>query len=202
MKCSNCGFENLEGSTFCQECGNSLEKKNKEQKEEKHSVYREIEDVIFTPKKKNSSVAVVVVLAVLVIGAIIFVYVNNFASSNNQSSQNSLDNALETNKQSTTSNETEFPLSQLSISNPSMEWVGYSAYFKGTLKNSYNKPATLIKIRLDFSYDQNMKDVFDTRYVYVQGVAANGAYTFDLLVSGFTTDKKFWYLAKIEGASF
>lgn len=75
MKCSNCGFNNPEDGSFCQECGRSILKKEKVEKD--HSLHREIEDgigdVLFTPKKKHSHTPRNILLSIVAFFLIIFV---------------------------------------------------------------------------------------------------------------------------------
>lgn len=73
IKCSQCFFENLEGSEFCQNCGYKLSFKvaqetvDKDTQEIKKSIDEEIEkieDVIFKPKKQKNKLLDLILLMI------------------------------------------------------------------------------------------------------------------------------------------
>ncbi|MGI5826773.1 MAG: zinc ribbon domain-containing protein [Patescibacteria group bacterium] len=197
MKCKNCGFANPEDSVFCQECGEKLsEEVSSKQKTKDLSIHEEIEegidDVLFIPKKKKSNAARNIIIGLLILIAFLF-FVSVFSS----------DSTTQTNTNSTDIVDQAFPISYLSIKDLDSEWGGYNRnilYLKGTLKNDFNELAVDVSLRVDFFRDKETTDLFDTRYITIIGVPANGAYSFKEEVPSFFTDKRFWYNVQIVGA--
>lgn len=202
MKCPGCSYNNLETSVFCQECGYKLHphteaKEKRSEKSRPSSIYKEleqdIEDVLFVPKKKRSRLRVFLIIALLiVIGFVVLVIIGSTTEDTTPSvsSNNQLEDSLAT-----------FPIYNLVIENPKLDWVGQQLYFRGTIKNNYSKAAKDIRVRLDLYWDKALKQLFDTRFLTIIGASPNGAFTFELPVYAFP-EKAFWWIHQIESASF
>ena len=200
IKCPQCSFENLEGSTFCQECGYNLRSKKPQPITSKittsiHEEIEKIDDVIFKPKKKG--VLKKIIAWILIIGVVGFVGLILLAS-------------LPAEEVDTTSSQSEaqsdpevFPITYLNITDYEIIYDDYAeSYFTGTLKNAYSKAALNVKVRLDFFHDEAMKRIFDTRNVVIQnGAEANGAFSFEIALS-FNPQGVYWWFLKIEGADY
>ena len=63
------------------------------------------------------------------------------------------------------------------LSNAETEYENGQLYFTGLLKNNYSDPAVNVEDQNRLSWDKEGLDKFDTRYVFVDYVAANGART-------------------------
>ena len=73
-KCPDCGYNNLEKSGYCQNCGYDLSKKNdaSEKGEAKtlHEQIEDIDDIIFKPKKKGGSLSKIILIIFSVLGGL------------------------------------------------------------------------------------------------------------------------------------
>jgi len=196
IKCSKCGFNNLEESEYCQECGCNLSNKIKtKQAKEKGSLYKEIkaiEDVIFKPKKKGISIKNILI-GILVIGGVSFGGLMLLA-------------LLPSGEGDTTTVQTEpatFPISYLNITDYNIIFDDYGeSFFVGTLKNAYSKATRNVKVRLDFYRDEALKQHFDTRTVTINnGAEPSGAFSFEIPLTIYTQDL-YWWLWKIESADY
>lgn len=203
IKCPECFYENLEDSEYCQECGAKLiqdEEKTKNSQAEVeasdkkplHKYVEEIEDVIFRPKKKTSPIKkfflwVLVIIVLIFSGWMLSVFLS--AGEN--------DTAL------TQTEPTTFPISYLNIVDYEIIFDDYGdSYFAGTLKNAYLEAARNVKVRLDFYYDEALKQHFDTRNTIIEnGVEANGAFSFEIPLNFYPQDQ-FWWIWKIESADY
>lgn len=198
MKCPNCSYKNLPNSIFCQECGTSIEKQpykevNSQEKSFRHEIEK-IEDIIFTPKKKTHTIRnLLLIISFFVIIIIFAVISENNTNNNSTSTDNATDSQIDL---------TSFPISKLQIEELNSEWVGQQLYIKGILKNSYSLPAGNIKVRVDFYKDKNNQQLFDTRYMTMIGVSANGAFRFNEPIYINPYYEQFWYFAQIESAEF
>lgn len=203
MKCNNCGKNNPEDSLYCENCGDKIKHLVKKHKdlERFERISEEISDVLFTPKKSNTGTytawVIVAILVVLIVGLMYWVMIGRYNQSNFQGSSGfeSPTPTIDYSQPGT------FPISYLSIEKTSLEWQGQNLFYNGVLKNTYSMPAKNIKIRIDLYYDQEAKDLFDTRYIMVTGVAAEGAFTFSEQVFAYPT-KRFWSVATITSADF
>lgn len=203
MKCTNCSFDNLPHSEFCQECGASLKKQSSgESKAQEKSLRQEIEkidDVIFHPKKKGSFIGNIIKLSLIVggvgfiglVGLIILGSLYPDESTSTDTTTNTVEADL-----------TSFPVGYLEIKDLDSEWIGQQFYVKGVLKNSYSSPAGNVRVRVDFYKDKNQQQLFDTRYITLLGVSANGAYSFDEPVYINPYDGQFWYVTQVESAEY
>ena len=197
IKCSQCSFENINGSEFCQECGYKLSPENLKKAKtgiatSLHEEIEKIDDVIFKPKE-GKSLFKKILLWILIIGGLGFVGLMILGS-------------LPSDESSTTEEQTEtatFPISYLNITDYDVIFDDYTeSYFVGTLKNAYSKAASNVKVRLDFYRDEALKQHFDTRTVTINnGAEANGAFSFKVPLTFYPQDL-FWWLWKIESASF
>ena len=195
--CPNCSFDNTNDSLFCQECGSNLHLSKLPKKSSSKSIYHQlntgaINDVIFQPPKKQNNG----LFWVIVLGVIFFVFmllIISSYSSNNLSSLIGQPTPTESVNKYTM-------LSNLSIENYDVKWIGEETYFVGTMKNLNNYHLKDIVVRIDFAWDKAMSKLFDTRYVTVSSVPSNGAFTFQLPVSVYQ-DKQYWYQYKIESAN-
>lgn len=205
MKCTNCSFDNLPHSKFCQECGLPLSKKSSEEpKSQEKSLRQEIEkidDVIFHPKKKGSFIGNVIKLF-LIIGGIGFVGLVGLIILGLLYLKKSTTTKTTTNPIETNLITFPFPIMYLEIKDLDSEWIGHQFYVKGILKNSYSSPAKNVKVRIDFYKDKNQQQLFDTRYISLPGVAANGAYSFYKPVYINLYYDQFWYVAYVESAEY
>lgn len=202
MKCQECSYENLSHSSYCQECGTPLKKSQskKDNTSPENSIRHEIErldDVIFKPKKNGGFVsrAIKIFFVLAGIGFIgligLGILVAVFSDDNTSYSTDPVETDL-----------TSFPLGYLEIQELDSEWVGQQFYISGVLKNSYSTGASDVKVRVDFYKDENEEELFDTRYITILGVSANGAYSFDEPVYINPYDGRFWYVTQIESAEY
>ena len=194
-KCAKCGFENLEDSEFCQECGTQLTLKTESKSYSFNEGIEKIEDVVFKPKKKGfvgRIIKLFLILAICFIGLIVFVMLLPTNESTQTGTKNTNDVDL-----------TSFPINELSIEELDAEWVGQQLYIKGILKNNYSNPAKNVGIRVDFYKDKEMKQLFDTRYITVVGVSAKGAYNFNEPIDiNEPPSQQPWYNVQIESAEY
>lgn len=196
MKCTHCEEYNEKNSKFCNSCGKKLHEADTESTASHSSLLDGLDDIIFTPKRKDKSLWIFIICLVVAgfifLGGIViytFSHLSITGGDQNYGQESKIDD----------------PISWLSIDNLDSEWGGVSRnifYLKGVLHNSSNKPIKNISVRIDFSIDEEGKEIFDTRYITLVGVADNGAYTFNEIVPGFYTEKKNWYTAKILSAEF
>lgn len=183
--CPNCNFENISNSLFCQECGAKLPDKKASKpstNSSKNSLYqklsdKDIDDVIFTPKKKKSHLFRNLVIAVLVFFFFIFVLVilDSYSStSNNSSSNNKSEN--QANKYFTAAE-----LSYLQFSNDQMFGNDYSnpnPRFEASLHNSGTSAANNIIAKFNFYKSKNDSAPQDTQYVILSDYLGPGDSTF------------------------
>ncbi len=83
MECSNCGIKNEEDSKFCIKCGLSLDK----------NIKRNVEDVLFVPKKQPSHTLRNIGLVTLVVIVLLFI-IGIFADSANNTTTTSNSTSL------------------------------------------------------------------------------------------------------------
>jgi|GEM_PF-3376653 len=203
MKCGNCSFDNLPDSVFCQKCGTPLKKHSTDKPKTKEKSFRQeiekIDDVIFHPKKKSSSVGNIIKLF-LIVGGIGFVGLVGLIILDSSYSEEVLPTDKTTN--TVEIDLTSFPVSYLEIKDLDSEWIGQQFYVKGILKNSHSSPALDVRVRVDFYKDEDLQELFDTRYVTILVVPANGAYSFKEPVFINPYDGQFWYITRIESAEY
>ena len=198
MKCPSCSVVNLEGSEFCQNCGNKLiasttsEYKVEKRPKKLHEQIEELDDVIFKPKKKRSAVVktllALVGLGLLGFGGLLFLaYLYPEKAPVEEPPVES----------------TVFPAYQIVVDELGAEWVGQTFHLKGILKNNYSQSAGNVKVRVDFFKDEEMTQLFDTRYVTITSVSANGAYSFNepVYIEN-PTAELFWYTAQVQEAEY
>jgi len=195
VKCSNCSFENTKDSIFCQECGHDLSK-TKNNGSEEHinnthkSLHKEIEDVIFEPKKKSSNWGIwVFVICLVIFGFLVLIIIGQSSSSPNSNPSVAANNTSE--------NAASYTL----IENEELNWIGQDLYYIGTLKNTGSKAIKDVRVRIDFYYDKAATKLFDTRYATIVGAAANGAFSFQIQLPIYPPNQ-FWWRRTIESAGF
>lgn len=202
MKCQECSYDNLPHSDFCQNCGFSLKKHpHKEDESPVSSIRQEIEkidDVIFKPKKNGSFIGKALKLFFVIagigfVGLVGLIFLIAVFDSETPSTSNA--DSIETDS-------TTFPIGYLEIQDLDSDWVGQQFYISGVLKNSYSLGAKDISVRVDFYKDENEEELFDTRYITILGVIANGAYSFEEPVYINPYDGRFWYVTQIESADY
>lgn len=198
MKCDECSFENATDSVYCQECGNKLvreEKRKSEGNRVKH-ISRDLNDVVFIPKKKTSWGAIIaLVFALLGIGFVGLVLLGQGYENETQKTS-----AVPT-PYAESQNTQIFPINQLVLENGKTQYVDEQMYFTGLLKNNHLEPAVDVAIRLDFAWDEAMQKKFDSRYVFIDYVAANGVRTLRELVDVYVPpNRTFWTSYLIEKA--
>jgi len=78
-ECPDCGYNNLEKSEFCQNCGYDLSKKGDVSKKSDvktlHEQIEDIDDIIFKPKKKGVSLPKIILIIFSVLGGIFILLV-------------------------------------------------------------------------------------------------------------------------------
>ena len=205
IKCTKCGFANLENSSFCQDCGFEMGGQAKkartqnieESKKNLHKHIEEIDDVIFKPKKKGSAIGRLFKLFLIAVGigivGIIILALLAFSQTDNSY------NTPETVSDKPVVPDT-FPVGYLSIEDLDSDWVGQQFYVKGILKNSYNYGAKNVVVRVDFYKDKAQQQLFDTRYVTIVGVPKSGAYSFTEPVYINPYDGQFWFVLTADSA--
>lgn len=203
MKCSNCGFSNIEFSKFCQNCGEKLEGNEINDLNTKKSVTNkyvkliddEVTDYVFEPKRNNNSTAAFWLIGIFIVITGFFVFLSSSAEDISVPEVDSLD-------ESTIETPSSFPISLLSIENVDSEWIGNVLYLKGTLRNRSSSAAKDIEVRVDFTQNENGTGLFDTRYITLTAVASNGAYTFSEPVYIDPPFETWWYNMQVETASY
>lgn len=159
---------------------------------------KQIDDVIFKPKKNTNFVGnfFKIVFALIGIGAIGFVILIIIAKlyPSNQTSQ---DNTTTADNKELTS----FPISYLSIENQEAKWIGEELYFIGTLKNSYSSAVKDVVVRLDWYKDKALTEIYDTRKVTIYGAEENGAFSFQVPLNIYPPEGT-WWIFKIERADY
>lgn len=150
----------------------------------------DIDDVIFTPKKKTSSSKGVITLIFIVL--FVFVMWLLFSDSSQQPSTNTNDAQVQVDQDYTR---------YLSMHDSEIAWEGNTQYFNATIRNSSDQFITDVIIRIDFSKDKEGKDKFDTRYYTVDVVPPSGAMTISEPVYLNAPIQNWWWLANIEEAS-
>ncbi len=203
MKCTNCSYDNLPHSEFCQECGSPLKNhstgKSKPHEKTLREEIEKIDDVIFKPKEQGSFIGNIIKLFFAIagigfIGIVVLIFLGALFSDSDTSTPDTVATSQ--------SDLTIFPVGYLEIKDLDSEWVGQQFYVKGVLKNSYSSPAQNVRVRVDFYKDNNQQQLFDTRYMTLLGVSANGAYSFDEPVYINPYDGQFWYVTQIESAEY
>ena len=200
--CPNCSYQNIEESLYCQECGFELPKiikrlSNKTSKSKtKNSLYQKIKgndlnDTIFIPEKKKSHIFRNLVIIVLIFFGLIFGLI--LLDSSNYLSESSI------NPTPTPVNINQL-INQLDITDYDIKWIGDETYFTGTIRNKNYQHIKNVVIRIDFAWDKAMGKLFDTRYVTIEAVPSNGAFSFQLPVSVYQ-NKQYWYKYQIESAN-
>ncbi len=186
MYCDNCKHLNEKDNKYCIKCGFLLTKKR-----------RKTEDILFVPEG-NKSHTVRNIFLFIFFGSISFLLLLIVIDTNTiKSSRSPTDTHLAVSPEV-------FPLSYLSIKNIDSNWIGTGdgAYLNiiGTLTNEYSISAKNVQLRVDFYYDKNDQELFDTRYVTVPGVSYNGAFTFKEPIYGFSPTKQFWFRVRVISA--
>jgi len=202
IKCSKCYYNNLSSSAYCQECGEKLHKEDSSKKNSDskslHEEIEEVSDIIFKPKKSGLSIKNIIV-GLFVIGVVGFLGLLVLAFVFSDDGYDTTDYDYDT----ATSDNTVFPIYQLSLEDVDSEWIGQTFYLTGVLKNSHNLPASDVTIRIDFYRDQTQTKLFDTRFVTVAGASANGAYSFrEPVYIQIPSQETFWYVAQIDNADY
>lgn len=196
-KCSECGYNNLDNSRYCQNCGDDLSEKSDDSKKSDTKTLREqvedIDDIIFKPRKKDISLKNIII-GVVVLGTLGFIGIIILAA---------LPTDQNTSNEQSAAEPTSFPISYLNITDYEILYddAGES-YFTGILKNNYSKAVRNVKVRLDFYYDEALKKHFDTRYAIIEsGAESNGAFSFEVPLT-FYPQGKYWWIWKIERADY
>lgn len=184
MKCKDCLFENPEGSKFCENCGVSL---HHDTQSPHHRMIHELDDVIFTPKKKTQFLRNFIIIFIVLILGLAGVALMEVNQHQVQSNLYNPDPAQTT-------------LNNISIENDSMKWIGQELYYVGTLKNKNSFPITDVVVRLDLYKDKNSENLFDTRKITVSGAEADGAFSFEIPVNAYPTSQ-FWWTKVIESTN-
>lgn len=196
IECPQCFLENLPGSSYCQECGSTLEVK--ESTKPSGPITKEIEevsDVIFKPRSKSSRSTWLAILT-----SIIFVFFGLLLL------LLLLPTSGDEEYVSNTTNEqrpVDFPISYLQITKPDIVYDNSDEpYFAGTLKNTYTEAVRNVKVRLDFYYDEALENYFDTRIVTINsGAESGGVFSFEVPLNFYPYDE-FWWIWEIEGADY
>jgi hypothetical protein len=210
MNCPRCDFKNLEDSKYCERCGHSIKENTnqgrlQETEDKKHSLYKEIEkeieDVIFKPKKKRRNFLFLIII--IGIGALLFLLFSAYLvwlRGTYTATGNTGDGNYTNEEEAGDYNQNAVILSDLIIEEPGWEWSNSELYFKGTLINNTSRVVKDVKVRLDLYKDKAMTKLFDTRYINIIGAPANGAFTFSEQVYAYP-EGTFWGSWRIEGAS-
>lgn len=164
-------------------------------KNKNHSLYEKLssntlDDVIFNPQKKSHTFRNIVIFIFIIFSGFFILVL--FANSNSFSSDTA---ATPTKSQLNMS----YLVNNLSISNYDIKWIGNETYFVGTIKNNNYQHIKDVIVRIDFAWDKAMSKLFDTRYVTIDSVPSNGAFSFQIPVNVYQNGQ-YWYQYKIESA--
>ena len=129
----------------------------------------EVSDVIFKPKKRSNSVVWILLTSITFVIILGLILVNQSPSD---------PTVQERNANSEIQQDSVFPIYYLSIDNTEGDWIGNQFYIKGTIKNDHSLLAKDIRIRVDFTKNKDGTGLFDTRFITIPAVPANGAYSF------------------------
>lgn len=199
MQCPRCGFKNKEDSIFCQECGLKMSSETGSDQKVFTPLHKEIEQIVFVPPRKSSSARKALIVAVVIIGGF---FLLALISPQEDSVKKGASPGVSTDKSTKTPSTSGFPIYNLSVEEGNLEWQGQDLYFTGILKNYHNKLARNIRIRIDFYKDKDKENLFDTRYVTLDEVAADGAFNFREYVSIHPNYETWWWTAKVEEAKY
>ena len=198
MKCEYCGYENLEDSFYCEECGKKL---GAERPVKKNRLEDEIEDVVFVPKKKSSTNWAAIVVLVLILAFLGFLYLVGEADDESLSSPTS------TSSQSAhTPRQSPFRMSDLQLLDEKMVGNSYSIpnpVYTATLHNSGSSYVSDVVMRFNFYSSGNPNAVpVDTRYITVAEIMAPGDSTSinTIIETNANTSGDFWWRAEIFNA--
>jgi hypothetical protein len=211
MKCNNCDHENPKDSLFCEECGYKFVKENKEDKDEEKAIVkrksnRELDDVLFLPKKSGGSGVWTVLGILFVIGAIGVAFLAWWGSQDTTSDELSNSDYSNTTTSSDVQSQKYFDLSQLQLLNTKMLGNSYGVpnpIFQATLHNSAAVAATNIILRYNF-YNSGKADAVpvDTRYMKITDYLGPGDSTSinTIVETNANTAGDFWWRAEVYSA--
>ena len=196
MKCKKCEFDNLKGSTYCQECGVKFikrkvikKKKTSSEQEKKEGVFESInqnldDDVVFEAKKKRVGVREFIKISLIVIGVGFLGLIVLWMMSPEEDTS-------------------AFPLEYLDITENEIYYDNEGeSYLMGVLHNDYTEDVKNVAIRLDFYRDEALKRHFDTRTQILEyGAEAMGAFSFETPLYIYP-DEQYWWTWIIEGADY
>lgn len=197
MICSNCGEKNDADSKFCIFCGEKTKKQPTKKTEKKKDDSQD--DILFIPEQKDNTLrnAILVVLGIIVV---LFFLGGDYEENDYENSYDDTEIEQDYDYESDY-----FPLYQLEITNLDSEWVGYgydqTFYLTGTIVNSSSTVAQDVELRVDFYRDEELENILDTRYVTIDVVSNNGAYSFREPIYTLNIEGDFWYNAQITSAS-
>lgn len=190
--CKACNFENVPDSVYCQECGNKLHdiSNNKLDFESKKSISEELSEVIFIPKKKSNTATLLLLTIILGFVGLIAIFIL-FNSESYQEQSPPAESEVTS----------QFPIHLLSLEDVETTIVENQLFFLGKLKNDSNEHAVDVVIRLDFSWDKAGVNKFDSRFIFIDYVAANGVRSLREPVDIYIPpNKEYWINYVVESA--
>lgn len=200
MICTNCNFNNLSDSQYCQSCGQLLTQNTNSITEVTQKTFEKLDDVIFTPKQKTHGYLKILGWGfVFVVCAFLGLLLLGSLSESNNSYEVSPEKTITS---PTTNENLQFPIMYLSIEDLDSEWQGNTLYLTGVLRNISSTHAKNIRVRVDFYRDENQEHLIDTRYITISGVSGDGAYSFREPVYLNIADGRFWYIAQVLSAEY
>lgn len=153
-----------------------------------------LEDVLFIPRRKNYMRNFFVFGLILTIGVLGFLYII-FLNEDNKLQNNIVDQeTIET-----PVNDNRYLTNSLRVENISSFYNKNSIQVKGTVRNLSSSHAKDIILRVDFFDKEKGTMPFDTRFIKLDYVASNGAYTFNEIVN-LNYNKEYWFNVKVESA--
>ena len=188
MHCIHCGSLNEKDSTYCIHCGGKISSSKSEH------AHRN-EDILFVPKKQNSHVLRNILILLTILGVLFIIIVALAYEETDYSTTETSDSNYD---QSSS-------IYDLEIKDIDAEWdtggIGIF-YLKGTLVNNSAEYAQNVQIRVDLYKDEAQNNLFDTRYITLDGVSDYGAYTFREPIYDLNYEGQFWYTASVINADF
>lgn len=138
MKCSKCNFNNPKGGNFCQKCGTELTISHIKEATKKDHFIDDLDDIIFTPKKKRASavtfIAGFLLLIITILATYIFLTLNNTQDPLDKFIKNKFADCL---------------LLEGAAMHPQTEFMGDPLY-EVTLDNTCNKDLSNVVVQVKF----------------------------------------------------
>ncbi|MFA6249896.1 MAG: zinc ribbon domain-containing protein [Candidatus Shapirobacteria bacterium] len=202
--CPQCTVLNPEDSIYCQECGHKLVNfgaKLTRSGKRSSSLSKELEaglGPVFVPPQRSHSLAFMFFGAVVL--AITFLAIlGSVVGSDDVDRLSSLSNT-----KVSPSVKSAVPLTNLSLTGIDSEWRGTYPqsvfYVNGTITNNSATSVRNTMLRVDFYWDKDLTDIFDTRYLKITtAISSNNRHSFSHPISGFfpKDNKNFWYLVTV-----